>query len=225
MGTQNTDIFGQAIEGAEPLAEPKKRGRPRGRKPKEDKHYTKAQIIERAKQGIDITDTKAMHFKSDEDFAESRKAILELIYEASLPKVQNDEELATRFTEYFHRCASSDRIPTIEELMLCTGYGYKTMASVRTGRLKLAWSTDNTPQILAWATEIVKAYDAKMVMAGKLPQIPYIFRSKNYYGMSDRTEVQVVQERAEIQPDINDIAKRYGVETTFVDDEESSSEN
>ena len=163
--------------------------------------------------------SKAEMFVTDEDFAMSNKALAEIMYEASLPKVQSDAELYQRFVEYFQRCMETDRIPTVEECMLSTGYAYSYLNGIRTGNKKPGWVTRETPGIIAWAFEIVKAYDAKMVMAGKLPQIPYIFRSKNYYDMSDKTEVHVTATTPEQEMNAEDIIKRYAVETTFSDAE------
>lgn len=191
----------------------------RRRAEKEQSKRSRAMIVENAKKGIDIVGKKGQAITTPEDFAESNKAILELLYEASLPKVQSDEELYTRFVEYFQRCAQSSRIPTIEEAMLCTGYSWIAMQKTRAGERKIRWATSQTPEIIEWAVELCKTYDAKMVMAGKLPQVPYIFRSKNFYGMRDQVDQVVVQVNADSKPNLSDIAKRYGVETTFVEDE------
>lgn len=167
--------------------------------------------------------SKAEMFVTDEDFQMSNKALGEILFEASLPKVQSDEELYQRFVDYFNRCMESHRIPTVEECMLCTGYAYQYLNEIRTGRKKPGWVTRETPSIIAWAFEIVKAYDAKMVMAGKLPQIPYIFRSKNYYNMSDRTEVQITAGMGnEQEMNADEIMKRYSVETTFTDQQDKA---
>jgi hypothetical protein len=183
---------------------------------------SRAMIVENAKKGIDMVGIKGQFIKTEGDFAESNKAIMELLYEASLPKVRSDEELYTRFVEYFQRCAQTSRIPTIEEAMLCTGYSWIAMQKTRAGERKIGWATSQTPEIIEWAVELCKTYDAKMVMAGKLPQVPYIFRSKNFYGMRDQVEQVVVQVSPDVKPSLEDIAKRYGYETTFVEDEASS---
>lgn len=171
------------------------------------KPSSKAEIIASSPGGLDL----------------STKTLGEVLFEASLPKVQSDEELYTRFLEYFQRCMESTRIPTVEECMLCTGYSYQYLSGIRTGRNKPAWVTRETPSIISWAFEIVKAYDAKMVMAGKLPQIPYIFRSKNYYNMSDKTEITVTANVGnEQEMSAEEIIKRYAVETSFAEDQEKS---
>lgn len=170
--------------------------------------------------------SKAEMFVTGEDFDLSNKALGEILYEASLPKVQSDAELYQRFVDYFQRCMDTSRIPTVEECMLCTGYAYQYLNGIRTGRNKPGWVTRETPTIIAWAFEIVKAYDAKMVMAGKLPQIPYIFRSKNYYGLSDKTEVEITANmNPEQEMNAEDIIKRYAVETTFAEKKEDGAES
>ena len=39
------------------------------------------------------------------------------------------------------------------------------------------------------AKEILAGIDAKLVSQGKIPQVTYIFRAKNFFGMKDQSEV------------------------------------
>ena len=39
------------------------------------------------------------------------------------------------------------------------------------------------------AKQILAGIDAKLVSQGKIPQITYIFRAKNFFGMTDKQEV------------------------------------
>ena len=39
------------------------------------------------------------------------------------------------------------------------------------------------------AKEILAAMDAEMVSEGKIPQVTYIFRAKNFFGMQDQQEL------------------------------------
>ena len=39
------------------------------------------------------------------------------------------------------------------------------------------------------AKEILAGIDAKLVSQGKIPQVTYIFRAKNFFGMRDQQEV------------------------------------
>lgn len=179
---------------------------------------SRAQIIENARNGIEVSPKKVAHFTTPEDFEESGKALMEVLYEASLPPVYSDEELQQRFVEYFQRCATSNRIPTVEECFLCTGHSFSKLYAWRNLKTRPFWGTENTPQIIAWAVDICRAYDAKMVLAGKLPQVPWIFYAKNHFGMKDKTEIEVTANVSDNKPaTLEDIAKRYGFETEFVD--------
>ena len=40
--------------------------------------------------------------------------------------------------------------------------------------------------------EFIKSFDAKLVVAGKLNPVTYFFRAKNYYGMVDKVEHEVI---------------------------------
>ena len=39
--------------------------------------------------------------------------------------------------------------------------------------------------------QVMAALDAEFVSTGKIPQVTYIFRSKNYYGMSNKQETVI----------------------------------
>ena len=41
------------------------------------------------------------------------------------------------------------------------------------------------------AKEILAAMDAELVSRNKIPQVTYIFRAKNFFGMKDQTDVLV----------------------------------
>lgn len=49
----------------------------------------------------------------------------------------------------------------------------------------------STKLIAKKALEMVHATDAVLTESGKMNPVTYIFRSKNYYGMSDRQEIVV----------------------------------
>ena len=48
-----------------------------------------------------------------------------------------------------------------------------------------------TKLIAKKALEMIHATDAVLTESGKMNPVTYIFRSKNYYGMSDRQEIVV----------------------------------
>ena len=159
--------------------------------------------------------------------AEDKALISRLLTEAldaySQTRVKSDEELAERLATYFKVCAESGRVPTVEEMVMYTGYTYATVWDWETGRRK-GFSSE-TAEIVKKAKEYIKTFDAKLVVSGKENPIVYFFRAKNYYGMQDKQEFVInAGNRNDDEISAEDIAKRYlddgkTVVTTFSDDE------
>ena len=149
-----------------------------------------------------------MEVKTEEDRALVRKLLGEVLVEYRKPKVTSDEELAERLHDYFVRCAESGQIPTVEEMCMSTGYTYWTCYDWETGKNK-GFSSE-TSHIIKKAKEMLKTFDAKLVISGKLNFLAYCFRAKNYYGMVDKQDVVVtpnVQSDSDYSAD--DIRRRY----------------
>ena len=125
--------------------------------------------------------------ETDEDRALVSKLLGEVLVEYRKTRVKSDEELAQRLDDYFTRCATSGQIPTVEEMCMCTGYTQCTCNDWISGRNK--GFSPNTSVIMKKAKEILKTFDAKLVISGKLNFLAYCFRAKNYYGMTDKQEV------------------------------------
>ena len=151
--------------------------------------------------------------ETDEDKALVRKLLGEVLIEYNQPKVKNDEELAERLNGYFMRCAESGQIPTVEEMCLSTGYSQSTCWDWETGRRK--GFSNSTAEIIKKAKEMLKTFDAKLVISGKLNFLAYCFRAKNYYGMVDKQEM-VLTPNNNNEPDYNieDIKKRLSAPTS-----------
>lgn len=99
-------------------------------------------------------------------------------------KVKTDDECAERLNEYFKLCSDTGQIPTVEDMCLCLGSyrrevwdweARESQGAVRANMIKKA-------------KEILAGIDAKLVSQGKIPQITYIFRAKNFFGMVDKQE-------------------------------------
>lgn len=125
--------------------------------------------------------------ESSQDRALVSQLLNELMVEYRQTKVTSDDELATRLNDYFVKCAHNGQIPTVEEMCLSTGYSYATCYDWEVGRNK-GFSSE-TSKIIKKAKEMLKAFDAKLVVAGKMNFLAYCFRAKNYYGMTDKQEV------------------------------------
>ena len=160
--------------------------------------------------------------ESAEDKALVSKLLNEVLVEYNQPKVKSDEELAERLNDYFVRCANSGQIPTVEEMCMSTGYSQSTCWDWENGRNK--GFSNSTSQIIKKAKEMLKTFDAKLVISGKLNFLAYCFRAKNYYGMVDKQEM-VLTPNTNNEPDydVDAIKKRLSAPTSTLiecDDEE-----
>lgn len=135
------------------------------------------------------------------------------------PIVKSDEECAERIDGYFRDCYEQQMIPTVENLSLALG-------TVR----QVLWQWENgqgcsraRADMVKKAKQILASIDAELVSSGKIPQVVYIFRAKNFYQMSDQQEITInAQNGGEQDMSAEDIAKRYledgkTVETGFAD--------
>lgn len=98
--------------------------------------------------------------------------------------VKSDEECAERLNEFFQHCQQNGEIPTVEKMCLALGTTRTTVYRWEQGEL-----TATRSNIIKKAKEILAAIDAELVSHNKIPQVTYIFRAKNFFGMSDKTEV------------------------------------
>lgn len=100
---------------------------------------------------------------------------------------KDDQECADRLNDYFRQCNEEGQLPTIEDMALALG---TTRASL--------WEWENNRKcgparadMIKIAKQIVAGIDAKLAAEGKIPQVVYIFRAKNFYGMKDQQDVIV----------------------------------
>lgn len=99
--------------------------------------------------------------------------------------VKDNKELAERLNDYFKQCNDEGQLPTVEDMCLALG----------TTRQRV-WEWENNPSrdperadIVKKAKEIIAGIDGKLAAEGKIPQVVYIFRAKNYHGMKDQQEM------------------------------------
>lgn len=143
-----------------------------------------------------------------EDRALVSQLLTEVLVEYKQPKVQSDEELAERLNDYFVRCANRGQVPTVEEMCMSTGYAYSTIYDWEVGR-RNGFSSE-TANIIKKAKDMLKTFDAKLVISGKLNFLAYCFRAKNYYGMVDKQEMVVTPNtRNDSDYSADDIRARY----------------
>ncbi len=134
--------------------------------------------------------------------------LTEVLAERKKERVKSDDELVERLNDYFVHCATTGQIPTVEEMAMSTGYSISTVWDWEVGRNK-GFSSE-TSDIIKKAKDVLKTFDAKLVISGKLNFLAYCFRAKNYYGMVDKAEYVLTpnqQQPADYDPE--DIRKRY----------------
>ena len=130
--------------------------------------------------------------------------------------VKTDEECAERLNEYFERLAETGEIPTVEKMCLALGTTRSTVFRWETGELQSSQARRN---MIKKAKEILAAMDAEMVNEGKIPQVTYIFRAKNFFGMQDQQEV-VLTPNNKLGDDVNkdEIINKYKKSLPTIDE-------
>lgn len=119
----------------------------------------------------------------------------ELLTEFRQPVVNTTEELAQRFSDYFDRCAAEGRAPVLEEMYATTGYTFRVISQWLAGQI--APPEPGFSLCIEKARDFLMAFDAKLVVTGKVNFLTYCFRAKNFYGLTDRKEtVQIAQDAA-----------------------------
>lgn len=110
-------------------------------------------------------------------------------FNMGLKPVKSDEELCERLNYFFGECARTQQIPSVEKMANCLGYHRSTLFDWEAGRNKGFSSA--TSDIIKKAKQILAAIDADLAQEGKIQPVVYMFRSKNFYGMTDKQEVVV----------------------------------
>lgn len=183
-----------------------------------DKKMTDADLVEvgrkitKGRGGKNNFPTSKVAVETEDDKHLVTTLLTEVLVEHKQPKVKSDEELAERFNDYFTRCATRGQVPTVEEMCMSTGYAYATIYDWETGRRN--GFSNSTAEIIKKAKDVLKTFDAKLVISGKLNFLAYCFRAKNYYGMVDKQEM-VVTPNVHNDSDYSaeDIRARYAIDS------------
>lgn len=119
--------------------------------------------------------------------AEIKESLSNILYWRKHEAVKTDEECAERLDEFFTRMNETGEIPTVEKMALALGVSRQAVWQWETG----LYGTPERQKMIKKAKEILAALDAELVSRGKIPQVTYIFRAKNFYGMRDQAEVVI----------------------------------
>ena len=110
-------------------------------------------------------------------------------------KPKTREEMIETVSSFFEICDKYSMIPTVEGLGLATHYYKNSLWDIENGLFKTEFT-----DIVKYAKEIIKQYDAAMAANGMIPQSVYQFRAKNFYGMKDVQEVTIAP-KADLEPE------------------------
>lgn len=126
-----------------------------------------------------------------------------VLYWYKYPQVQSDDECADRLYEFFQHIKDTGEIPTVEKMCLALGIHRQTAWRWKNGE---GCSAERSYMIKK-AYDIMAALDAELVSRNKIPQVTYIFRSKNYYEMSDQTQIVVTPNVPFKEGNLSDVNK------------------
>lgn len=148
--------------------------------------------------------------------------VIEMVQKAYIlfdrPHAVTDDDVCDSFNWYFTEyLPKTGAFPTIEGLSLSCGVDRRTLEDWKNGHLSPTRSA-----IVQKAIGILAELDAQLVQNGKIPQVVYIFRSKNFYGMQDAVKVEHVTTRPDAEsPD--QLASKYAdaIPVDFTVDEQT----
>lgn len=96
---------------------------------------------------------------------------------------KDDNECMEMLNDFFKDMAENGEFPTVEKMALSLGTTRKTIWEWEHGSMGVVRSN-----IIKKAKEILASIDAELVNKNMIPQIVYIFRAKNFFGMVDKQE-------------------------------------
>lgn len=124
----------------------------------------------------------------------------------------NNEEIAERLNGYFQQCCNTGQIPTVEDMCLALGVTRNTVWEWESLQYHV---NPERGDMVKKAKEILAGIDAKLVSEGKIPQVTYIFRAKNFFGMRDQQEVVLTPNNPLGNAEDSDTLKNKYLENTY----------
>lgn len=121
--------------------------------------------------------------------------------------VLSDEELCDRLAWFFTRCFESGQLITYEKMCLALGYTKGWISDILLGK-KVGFSP-NTATIIKKAREFIASCDGELALQSKIQPVVYMFRAKNFYGMTDKQEMVVTPNNPLGEADVSTIEAKY----------------
>lgn len=175
-----------------------------------------ARKIEQKRRNVKVTSSAEINCTA------SNAEVVEMVQKAyilfSRPTATTEEEVADSFNWYFTEYLPKTGVfPTVEGLAASCGISTRTLCD---------WErlNDTRSLMVQKAKQILAELDAQLVQNGKIPQVVYIFRAKNFHGMQDAVKVEHVSARPDAEsPD--QLASKYAdaIPANFTADDETES--
>lgn len=124
--------------------------------------------------------------------------LFELKQRRGIAKFNNTDEMELLIEDYFQDCAELGLRPTIRGLAGALGTSYNTLNDWENGS-RDAQLGPSCSVIIKNAKQFIAEYDEVLALEGIDNPILFMFRSKNYYGMKDKTELEVAPKQQLIQ--------------------------
>lgn len=100
-------------------------------------------------------------------------------------KAETAQELQNRFDDYLKECVDYGLPPTVEGLVLISGYPRSSFWEIAQGLYHPELS-----DTVKKAKDYIQNYDATMATMNKVNAAVYCFRAKNFYDMKDVQEIK-----------------------------------
>lgn len=123
------------------------------------------------------------------------------------------DECLEEVENYFKLCDKHNMIPTIASMALYLGVNQNTVYTVANDL------SNSCSEVIQSAIATCRAYHENAFMCGEIPPVSFIFYSKNYYGMTDTTSLQLTNSNSQDNTintnTIETIKEQLALEQTF----------
>lgn len=128
-----------------------------------------------------------------------------LIKSLCTSRCTTSQELKERFEKLFLVCLEYNFVPTVEALALSSGISSSQLREIELGKYH---KNSGMAEIIANAKDMIATFEAELARDGEINSTVYIFRAKNFFGMSDKQEVIVTPNTGIQEPEnIDNILK------------------
>lgn len=104
----------------------------------------------------------------------------------TLPAPKDDDELENRVIQFFVTTVEQNEYPTVEKLALACGTTARDIQRTLKGEVV---SSPRRRAIFEKAFETMHSFEADLATNFDIQPVIYMFRSKNYFNMADRQEI------------------------------------